>query len=90
MLAGVVDAGRLPNGEIVDAFFTPPPIVTGCDVDKVPNGVHGCDTVEEENVDVGLNVVGPVVVVTGGLPVKLNMISKFGRNFCYNCELDNK
>jgi hypothetical protein len=87
-LAGVVDAGRLPNGEIVDVFCTPPPpIVTGCDVYEVPNGVHGCDTVEEENVDVGLNVVGPVVVVvTGGLPVKLNIISKFCRNFCYNSE----
>jgi hypothetical protein len=86
-LAGVVDAGRLPNGETVDVFCTPPPIVTGCDVDEVPNGVHGCDTVEEENVDVGLNVVGPVVVVvTGGLPVKLNIISKFRRNFCYNSE----
>ena len=87
-LAGVVDVGGLPNGNglIVVVFCALAANVKGCDVDEVPNIVHGCDALAEENVDVGLNIVEAIVVVTGGLPVKVNMISMYRRNCNYICQ----
>lgn len=73
-LAGVVDVGRLPNGRIVDIFCTPAP------------NINGCDAVEVEKANVGLNVVEAVVVAVDVLFIEPNMISKFCRNCNYSCE----